>query len=402
MDNGHVSVTAHIGALPKTPRLDSVDALRGFAVMAILLLHNVEHFLFPVYPTDVPAWLGVLDKGTTNAMFALFGGKAYAIFALLFGLTFHIQYSNQLGKGKDFGRRFLWRLLWLAGFATLNAAFFPGGDVLMLYAVLGVVFFVVRKLSNKAILAIAVLFFLQPVEWFHYAMSLCDSAYALPNYGVDEAYRKVGEACKSGNFFEFLRTNITLGQQASFMWAVSVGRASQTVGLLLIGLYLGRTQRFVANEETARFWLKVLVVCAVLFSPLYSLKEQIMTTGAPITQQTAGAAFDMWQKLAFTFVLIASFVLFYRSEKFRNCVSVLRDYGKMSLTNYVSQSVLGMLVYFPFGLSLAPYCGTALSLIIGFGMAFLQVWFCKWWLARFSKGPLEALWHRLTWFAVFK
>lgn len=72
-------------------RIHSVDALRGFAVMAILLIHNVEHFIFPVYPVSEPDWLAALDKSVFDVTFFLFAGKAYAIFALLFGFTFYIQ-----------------------------------------------------------------------------------------------------------------------------------------------------------------------------------------------------------------------------------------------------------------------------------------------------------------------
>lgn len=131
----------------KVPRIEVVDALRGFAVVAILLVHSLEHFIFPVYPdpAHVPAWLNILDQGVNSVIFSLFAGKAYAIFALLFGFTFYIQYTNQQKKGKDFGLRFLWRLLLLMGFATLNAAFFPGGDVLMLFAFVGPVLIIVRK-----------------------------------------------------------------------------------------------------------------------------------------------------------------------------------------------------------------------------------------------------------------
>ena len=71
----------------KHPRIEAVDALRGFAVMAILLVHNLEHFIFPVYPADSPGWLNALDQGVFNVVFTLFAGKAYAIFALLFGLS---------------------------------------------------------------------------------------------------------------------------------------------------------------------------------------------------------------------------------------------------------------------------------------------------------------------------
>ena len=57
--------------LKKTPRIEVVDALRGFAVMAILLVHNLEHFIFPVYPESSPEWLSVLDAGVFNAIFSL-------------------------------------------------------------------------------------------------------------------------------------------------------------------------------------------------------------------------------------------------------------------------------------------------------------------------------------------
>ena len=50
----------------KHPRIEVVDALRGFAVMAIILVHNLEHFIFPVYPTQSPSWLNILDQGIFN------------------------------------------------------------------------------------------------------------------------------------------------------------------------------------------------------------------------------------------------------------------------------------------------------------------------------------------------
>lgn len=139
-------------------RIHSVDALRGFAVMAILLIHNVEHFIFPVYPVSEPDWLAALDKSVFDVTFFLFAGKAYAIFALLFGFTFYIQNHNQQKAGHDFGYRFMWRLLLLAGFACLNAAFFPGGDVLLLFTVVGGVLVIVRHWKTKNVAILAVLF----------------------------------------------------------------------------------------------------------------------------------------------------------------------------------------------------------------------------------------------------
>ena len=382
--------------LKKNPRIEVVDALRGFAVMAIILVHNLEHFIFPVYPTDSPTWLNVLDQGVFNAVFSLFAGKAYAIFALLFGFTFYIQSNNQKRQGKDFGYRFLWRLVLLAGFATLNAAFFPAGDVLLLFVVVGLVLFLTRNWSDKAILVTSIIFLLQPVEWYHYVANLINSAHQLPDLKVGEMYAEVAAYTKAGNFGDFIWGNITLGQKASLLWAVNAGRFFQTAGLFLLGFYIGRKQLFVASEQNLRLWVKVLIASAVLFAPLYTLKELIMGNEG-IIPQTAGTAFDMWQKLAFTLVLVASFVLLYQSERFRKLVGNLRFYGKMSLTNYITQSIIGALIYFPFGLYLAPYCGYTISLLIGIFTFFLQVRFCKWWLAGHKQGPLERIWHQWTW-----
>lgn len=382
--------------LKKNPRIEVVDALRGFAVMAIILVHNLEHFIFPVYPTDSPEWLNALDQGVFNSTFSLFAGKAYAIFALLFGFTFYIQTNNQKKQGKDFGYRFLWRMVLLLGFATLNAAFFPAGDVLLLFAIVSLVLFFTRNWSDKAILITSILFLLQPVEWYHYIASLVNPAHQLPDLKVGEMYAEVAAYTQDGNWGEFLWGNITLGQKASLFWAINAGRFFQTAGLFLLGFYIGRKQLFASSEQHLRVWIKTLIIAAVSFAPLYTLKELIMENDA-IVQQTAGTAFDMWQKLAFTLVLVASFVLLYQNKRFSQKVSSLRFYGKMSLTNYITQSVIGALIYFPMGLYLAPYCGYTVSLLIGLCTFFLQVQFCKRWLGRHKQGPLEYIWHQWTW-----
>lgn len=371
------------------PRIEMVDALRGFAVLAIILVHNLEHFIFPVYPQGQPGWVEVMDQAVFNGVFSLFAGKAYAIFALLFGFTFYIQSSNQKRQGKDFGYRFLWRLVLLVAFATLNAAFFPAGDVLLLFAVVGLVLFFVRNLGDKVVLLAAVFFLLQPVEWFHYFASLANPAHHLPDLGVGEMYAEVAEVTKSGNFKDFILCNVSLGQKASLLWAVGAGRFLQTAGLFLFGLYIGRKQLFVSSQPNLRTWTRVLIVSSVAFAPLYVFKE-MAGCGDAVVRQTVAVVLDMWQKLAFTGVLVSSFVLLYQSAGFRKLVGSLVFYGRMSLTNYIGQSVIGALIYFPIGLSLAPYCGYTLSLLIGFLTFLLQVRFCKWWLSNTGKAPWSA------------
>ncbi|MGI9532242.1 DUF418 domain-containing protein [Lutimonas sp.] len=381
-------------------RLHVVDALRGFAVIAILLVHSVEHFIYPVYPdlTSQPEWLNVLDKGVFTVTFGLFAGKAYAIFALLFGLTFHIQFTSAQKRGEDFGWRFIWRLLLLILFASLNAAFFPGGDVLLLFVFVGPVLVFVRHLNNKAILLISLFFLFQPIEWVHYLMSLANDAYSLPNLRIGPLYKEVIEAAKTGEWLPFLKANLWTGQKASLFWAIGAGRYFQTAGLFLLGLWLGRKKYFEDTAENRQFWIRTLMMAAVVFGPLYMLKVDLYDTiDDTMIKRTVGVVFDMWQKLAFTFVLVSSFVIAYQHQAIQKRSRHLRNYGKMSLTNYVSQSIIGALVFFPIGLNLAPYTGYTLSFLIGILICLLQIQFCNWWLKKHSHGPLEGLWKKATW-----
>jgi uncharacterized protein len=170
--------------MSESSRLHVVDALRGFSIVSIMLLHNIEHFDYYFSPEGLPAWLKPIDQGIWDTLFFLFGGKSYAIFALLFGLTFFIQNDNQAKKGKDFRPRFAWRLLLLLGFGLINSAFYQG-DILTIYAIIGFVLIPVAKLSNKTVFIIAVLLMLQPYEWKaqeHYPITQ-NASYVSNSYG---------------------------------------------------------------------------------------------------------------------------------------------------------------------------------------------------------------------------
>lgn len=386
--------------LNKSSRIDMVDALRGFAVIAIGLIHSVEHFIYSVYPdpSTQPEWLNILDNAALSIIFSLIAGKGYAIFSILFGFTFAIQYANQQKKGKDFGLRFLWRLVLLAGFATINSMFFPGGDVLLLYSIVGIILIVVRKWSDKAILIFSIILLLQPMQWFYYISYLIDPAYTLPEQINGTLYGIVGETTKAGRLLPFIWENITTGQVASLFWAIEGGRFLQTGGLFMLGLLIARRELFAATPGNIKFWTKILIICAILFAPVYQLKIELFNDMKDeIIKQTVGVMFDMWQKLLFTFVLIGSFVLLYQKQKVLQKIKWLHTYGRMSMTNYITQSFIGAWIFFPIGLNLAPYTGYFSSLLIGVGIVGIQVLFCKWWLSTRNQGPFEGLWRKLTW-----
>ena len=100
--------TKVISTIKGHARVDVADVLRGLAVMGIIILHSIEHFNFYSFPdtTTQSDWLNFTDKAIWNGLFFMFGGKAYAVFALLFGFSFFIQNDNQRMRGNDFRLRF--------------------------------------------------------------------------------------------------------------------------------------------------------------------------------------------------------------------------------------------------------------------------------------------------------
>jgi uncharacterized protein len=386
----------------KKPRIEVVDSLRGFAIMAIMLLHSIEHFNFYVFPdpSTQPAWLNTLDTGIWDTFFFLFGGKGYAIFALLFGFTFSLMYAKQQTKGVDFGPRFLWRMLLLACFAMFNGLFFPG-EVLMMYALVGVVLFLVRRFSDRALLIAALVLLLQPIEWGRYIYYLFNNDYLVPTSEQGGFWRLLKEAQLGNSFLDLAKANTLYGHKVSLMWAYDVGRLVQTGGLFVFGYWLGKKELFIDSEKSIRFWKQALAIGALVFVPFFLLERNFaVLTDAKIYAQTLLKVVDMYGNLALTAVLVASFILLYKTKFFKQIAGGLRYCGRMSLTAYVLQSMIGGFVFFGYGLGIGPSVLHTKSLVIGILLFSILFYFCKFWINRYGQGPLEKLWHKLTWIAL--
>ena len=167
--------------MKRHPRVDVADVLRGIAVMGIILLHSIEHFNFYSFPDTAgqSEWLNFSDKAIWDGMFFLFGGKAYAVFALLFGFSFFIQYDNQRLRGKDFRGRFCWRLALLFLFGNLNASFFTA-EVLVLYSLVGFILPLTCRLKDKWLLILACVLLIQPLPLYYAIRAACDPAFVTP------------------------------------------------------------------------------------------------------------------------------------------------------------------------------------------------------------------------------
>ncbi|WP_027470409.1 DUF418 domain-containing protein [Saccharicrinis fermentans] len=380
-------------------RIEVIDSLRGFAIMGIMLLHSIEHFNFYVFPNPEtqPDWLNSIDSKVWDSLFFMFSGKGYAIFAVLFGFTFSLMMRKQRKKKIDFGYRFLWRMVLLAGFAVVNGMFFPG-EVLMMYAILGLSLFFVRNLKTQLILIVSALFLMQPIEWFHYIRFAMDNTYVAPALGTGKYWNLLKEGQLSNSIIDLITVNTLYGHKASLLWALSVGRMTQTIGLFALGYWLGIKQLFSDLTANTKFWKRVLIVSIVTFIPLYVLKVYIKDIfELKIYMRTIGVIIKMYGNLAFSLAMIASFYLLYKTKVFRRIAGGLQYCGRMSLTAYMMQSIIGGFVFYGYGLGIGPSVSHTVSLCVGIVLFSFQYYFCKFWIRKFKQGPLEMLWHKLTW-----
>lgn len=378
-------------------RLEVVDALRGFALLAIVLLHNLEHYNIFGSPEGVSAWLSTIDRAVTDVVFFLLAGKAYATFSLLFGFSFYIQMRNARRRGDDFRWRFAWRMLLLAGFAQLHALFY-NGDILLLYAVCGLVLIPASGWSNRTVLAVAAVLMLQPYCWGKIVYALFNPEYVDTNSLFLKYAAQAEVVGRTGNLWQTLADNIWNGQLYSNFWQVEAGRLFQTPALFLLGMLAGRMELFVKSASSRRFWRRALVAGAVCAMPLYLFKTMVPPTIENITILSYyGIAIPMLYNFAFMTVLVAMFVLAWFAADGYRWQRFISPYGRMSLTNYIGQSIIGVAIYYHWGLGLYDKLGALASLAVGVGVFMVQWWFSRYWLSAHRQGPLEWLWKRGTW-----
>ena len=387
--------------LPNT-RIDVADALRGIAVAGIILYHSVEHFnIFSQEPIlhALPS-----DQTVADVLAWLLSGKMYGIFAMLFGLSFFIMKErnseshrtcsdgrvatfegkandNQQQKGKCFSGRFAWRMCLLFMFGVINVPFYDG-DILMLYACYGLLLIPISYLPSKAVWCIIILLAIQPVELY------C----LLTGYEIDftrfyELSGIIENAHEHGTFWENALTNLRYGFEVNFRFNVFSGRLTQLLCLFILGMQLGRQRMFYNEGRNLQIWHRILMLSAAIVIALSFVDF---------------GAIEMWFKPIYNFIILLMIVsavvsAWYAFKGVRQVLRHLCIFGRMSLTNYLLQSVIGCAIFCGYGLACYYKLGITYAVMVGVGMVIAQYCFARFWFASHQRGPLEGLWRKLTW-----
>ena len=364
--------------LPNT-RIDVADALRGIAVAGIILYHSVEHF--NIFTQETIIHTLPCDQTVADILAWLLSGKMYGIFAMLFGLSFFIMNDNQQQKGKCFSGRFAWRMCLLFLFGVVNVTFYDG-DILMLYACYGLLLIPISYLPSKAVWCIIALLAIQPVELFCLLTGT-----TIDHTTLWELYGQINSMHEHGTFWENALTNLRYGFEVNFRFNVFSGRLTQLLCLFILGMQLGRQRLFYNEGKNLQIWHVILCVSAVTVIALSFVNF---------------GELEGWLKPIYNLIILLMIVSavvssWYAFEGVRRVLHHLCIFGRMSLTNYLLQSIIGCAIFCGYGLGCYYKLGITYAVMVGIGMVITQYLFARFWFSSHQRGPLESLWRKLTW-----
>ena len=368
----------HTHHLPNT-RINVADALRGIAVAGIILYHSVEHF--DIFTKEPIVYTLPCDQQVGSVLAWLLSGKMYGIFAMLFGLSFFIMNDNQQQKGKSFSGRFAWRMCLLFAFGLVNVAFYDG-DILMLYAVYGLLLIPISYLPSRAVWCIIGLLAIQPVELFCLL-----SGTTIDHTTLFEIYNKTISLHETGSFWENAINNLRCGFELNLRFNVFSGRLTQLLCLFILGMQLGR-HRFFYNEGRNLHWWHVILGMSALVVVALSVVDfgNLSSFLTPI------------YNLSILLTIVSAVVsAWYAFGGVRSVLRHLCFFGRMSLTNYLLQSIIGSFIFCGYGLGCYRLVGITYAVLIGLAMVVVQYLFGRYWFRNHPRGPLEGLWRKLTW-----
>ncbi len=360
-------------------RIDVADALRGIAVAGIILFHSVEHF--NVFTQETIAHTLPCDSVVFDVMKWLLSGKMYGIFAMLFGLSFFIMNDNQQQKGKSFSGRFAWRMCLLLLFGLINTAFYDG-DILVTYAILGMLLIPCSYLPTKVVWCIVGFLAIQPVEVY----SLL-TGWQINADNLWTTFTMMGIVHQHGGIIDCALVNLHYGFYADVYYFIYTGRFTQILCLFILGMLLGR-HRFLYNEGRNLHHWRIIFIVSVLLTVIGS----IVTFG--ILEKWLTPIYN----LCILMMIVSGVVLmWYTSCRAKKALGHLCTFGRMSLTNYFLQSIIGSFVFCGYGLACYRHFGTTYALLVGVAMVLAQYMFCRIWFRNHSRGPIEGVWRKLTW-----
>ena len=401
---------ARVDPTPAGDRLFAVDALRGFALLGILLV-NMSMFSAPLYVAmmDTPWWTSPADRVAEFLVRVLAESKFYVLFSFLFGLGMALQMRRIEARGGTFVRIYVRRLLVLLGIGVCHALLLWFGDILTLYALVGFLLLLFRKRHDRTIRIWAAIVYCVPLllviggtaavelgRLFPESAAALQAEFANVDQNMAAWAEYSVRIYRTGSFAEIFQHR--LQNHYDFLWGVAL-MTPVVLTMFLLGLYVGR-RRILDDPAAHKRLLRSLVIGGLplgLIGNVAYATLALETSRAVPTWTSALAYVGCWAGgPLLSFGYAAALVLLVQHDVWRQRLAPLAAVGRMALTNYLLQTLICTTLFYSYGFGLFGKVGPAWGVLLSIAIYAIQVPISVLWLRRFRFGPLEWLWRSLT------
>jgi uncharacterized protein len=385
-------------------RIIVLDVLRGFALLGILTVNlpgaAASGYAWAAGLDPFPAWYDKTAEWIVNTFFA---GKFNSIFSFLFGLGFTIQLTRASQRGANLTAVYLRRIAILFAIGVAHALLVWDGDVLHMYALLGLVLLAIRRVSDRTVFALVLVALLLPGARAAYS-AITEEPWPIPRESMPARYEEETRIYQSGTYAEQVGLRYrALVEVYGFIRRLSGPTMfySSLLLTMLLGFYVGR-RRIIQDLSQHTAWIKRVMLWSVVIglgaaaggATIFLMMEP--TGRGSMLGFLGGMLFTIQRPLLCLFYIGAIALLSLRSERWRRLFTPLALVGRMPLTNYLMQSLIFTTLFYSWGLGLYGRVGPAACLGLTAIIFTVQVLYSRWWIARFRFGPLEWLWRGAT------
>ena len=377
-------------------RIEVLDALRGFALFGILLANLYSFFGYNTLAPEEIVALPNADRGVLFFIDWFIESKFFGLFSILFGIGFGLQAARMADRPGFFQTYWYRRMFILVTIGLLHMVFVWIGDILTLYALLGMLLPLFLNVSDKALIRWIVCLLLAPIAIFFltYATSEAAAWGALRQFSTE---LKTDEMRTSDSWREVFFAN-ALGVIPRPMSYLLSGRYPQVFGLFLIGLLLSRRlPDIVSSKIPLNRWMAAAFLFGLLCSLAYAWTK--LTTGSYYSLTPAGAMQAVVLHLGAPPLSLAigwAFLQAWHRASESRFFHYLSTLGRMALTNYLFQTTVSVLLFFGYGFGLMRELPYSVLPLVALGILLCQWLLSHFWLARWPQGPLETVWKRLA------
>ncbi|MBN2597755.1 DUF418 domain-containing protein [Labilibaculum sp.] len=394
-------------AKPTLPneRIQSLDLLRGFALLGILLI-NIQLFGLPNASFANPSVMGDLSTPDYFSYYIVnvFGElKFMTIFSILFGAGMLLFINRLNDKGLDGAKFHVRRMIWLLLFGMLHAYLIWFGDILVAYAIVGLVAVLLRKMKDSWKIVLCALLYLIPMGFFYLVGSFFEN---MPPEMAKETMADFSpgpelltaeiDLCQIGSWFDIFvkRAQLNMNYQVGSFFMLSLWR---TTGIMLLGMVLLNNGVLVAAKSKLFYFLMALTGIGIgTFFANEGFHRIVETKWEIIYFFKYGYQFNYFGSLFTSLGYIGLILLVYQMKILRFFTKALEAVGRMAFTNYLCQSIICSIIFYSYGFGMfARYSRTELLVWV------LLIWIFQLisssiWLKYYKMGPFEWLWRYLT------